>query len=55
MPQNQGYALVDAGGPLQVSHNQTNTVPISPILSTLLLVAGIGLVVVGLRGKSAVV
>ena len=36
-------------GPLQVSHQQKQTVPISPILSTLALVAGVGLVVVGAR------
>jgi hypothetical protein len=36
-------------GPLQVSHKETNTLPISPILSTLALVAGVGLVVVGAR------
>jgi hypothetical protein len=40
-------------GPLQVSHKQTKTIPISPILSTVSLVAGVGLVVVGVRGKSA--
>jgi uncharacterized membrane protein YidH (DUF202 family) len=38
-------------GPLQVSHQQTKTLPISPILSTLSLVAGVGLVVVGVRSK----
>jgi hypothetical protein len=38
-------------GPLQVSHKETNTLPISPILSTLSLVAGVGLVVVGTRSK----
>ncbi len=37
-------------GPLQVSHKQTKTVPISPILSTVSLIAGLGLVVVGARG-----
>ena len=36
-------------GPLQVSHQQKQTFPISPILSTLSLVAGVGLVVVGIR------
>lgn len=36
-------------GPLQVSHEQKQTVPISPILSVLALVAGVGLVVVGVR------
>jgi uncharacterized membrane protein YidH (DUF202 family) len=39
---------VDAG-PLQISHKQTKTVPISPVLSTIALVGGIGLVVVGVR------
>ena len=29
-------------GPVQVSHKETNTLPISPILSTLALVAGVG-------------
>jgi hypothetical protein len=36
-------------GPVQVSHQQTSTIPISPILSTISLIAGIGLVVVGVR------
>jgi uncharacterized membrane protein YidH (DUF202 family) len=36
-------------GPIQVEHKQTKTVPISPILSTIALVGGIGLVVVGVR------
>ena len=36
-------------GPLQVSHQEKNTFPISPILSTLSLVAGVGLVVVGAK------
>ena len=39
-------------GPLQVSHNKTETMPISPILSAISLVAGVGLVVVGARGKA---
>ncbi len=38
-------------GPLQVSHEQKQSVPISPILSSLALVGGIGLVVVGVRAK----
>ena len=38
-------------GPLQVSHKQTKTFPISPILSTVSLIAGVGLVVVGARSK----
>lgn len=36
-------------GPVQIQHKQTKTVPISPILSTVALVGGIGLVVVGAR------
>ena len=38
-------------GPLQVSHKETSTLPISPILSTLSLIAGVGLVAVGVRSK----
>lgn len=38
-------------GPLQVSHEQKSTLPISPILSTISLVAGVGLVVVGSRSR----
>jgi hypothetical protein len=38
-------------GPVQVSHKEEKTLPISPILSTLALVAGVGLVVVGVRGR----
>lgn len=38
-------------GPLQISHKETNTMPISPILSIVSLVAGVGLVVVGVRSK----
>ena len=38
-------------GPVQVSHQQKQTVPISPILSTIALVAGVGLVVVGARAR----
>lgn len=38
-------------GPLQVSHKETSTLPISPILSTLSLIAGAGLVVAGVRSK----
>jgi hypothetical protein len=38
-------------GPVQLSHKQKDTLPISPILSTLALVGGIGLVVAGARGK----
>jgi len=36
-------------GPVQVSHQEKETYPISPILSTIALVAGVGLVVVGPR------
>lgn len=36
-------------GPIQVQHKQTRTVPISPVLSTIALVGGITLVVVGAR------
>jgi uncharacterized membrane protein YidH (DUF202 family) len=42
--------VVDAG-PLQLSHKETSTMPISPILSTISLIAGLGLVVVGVRNK----
>lgn len=38
-------------GPLQVSHREKSTLPISPALSTLSLVGGVVLVVVGVRGK----
>jgi hypothetical protein len=38
-------------GPLQVSHKQKDTMPISPILSTLALVGGIALMVAGSRNK----
>jgi uncharacterized membrane protein YidH (DUF202 family) len=38
-------------GPLQVSHKEKSTLPISPILSGVALVAGIGLVVVGAKGR----
>jgi hypothetical protein len=36
-------------GPLEIEHKETQTVPISPILSTVALVGGIGLVVVGAK------
>jgi hypothetical protein len=38
--------VVDAG-PLQISHKTQDTLPLSPILSTVSLIAGIALVVVG--------
>ncbi|HEY0162681.1 MAG TPA: DUF3185 domain-containing protein [Edaphobacter sp.] len=41
---------VDAG-PVQISHDKKETVPISPILSTIALIAGAGLVVVGAKAK----
>lgn len=34
-------------GPIQIEHKETRTLPISPILSTISLLAGVGLVVVG--------
>jgi len=37
-------------GPVDIEHKQTSTVPISPILSGIALVGGIGLVVVGAKG-----
>jgi hypothetical protein len=37
-------------GPIDIEHKQTSTVPISPILSGIALVGGIGLVVVGAKG-----
>jgi hypothetical protein len=36
-------------GPIQLSHKETKTLPISPILSGVSLVAGIGLIVIGAR------
>jgi uncharacterized membrane protein YiaA len=38
-------------GPIDISHKQTDTVPIPPILSAIALVGGIGLVVVGVKGR----
>jgi hypothetical protein len=38
-------------GPVQVSHKTQDTLPLSPILSTVSLIAGLGLVVVGARSK----
>lgn len=38
-------------GPVQISHQQKQTIPISPILSTIALVAGVGLVVVGAKAR----
>jgi uncharacterized membrane protein YidH (DUF202 family) len=39
-------------GPVQVSHDKKETLPISPILSVVSLVAGVGLVVAGVRAKA---
>jgi hypothetical protein len=38
-------------GPVQISHKTQDTLPLSPILSTVALIGGIGLVVVGARSK----
>lgn len=38
-------------GPVQISHTQTKTVPIPPVLSAIALIGGIGLVVVGARSR----
>lgn len=38
-------------GPLQISHKQTKTFFIPPILSGVLLIGGIGLVAVGARSR----
>lgn len=42
--------VVDVG-PVQLSHKETSTLPISPILSTVSLLAGVGLIVVGIRNN----
>jgi hypothetical protein len=39
-------------GPVQIRHQEKRTVPIPPILSTVALIGGIALVVVGARSKS---
>ena len=38
-------------GPVQISHKTQDTLPISPILSTVSLIAGMGLVVVGTKSR----
>jgi hypothetical protein len=38
-------------GPIDISHKQTDTVPIPPILSAVALVGGFALVIVGVKGK----
>jgi hypothetical protein len=42
--------VVDAG-PLQISHKTQDTLPLSPIFSTVSLIAGIALVVVGSKAR----
>ena len=42
--------VVDAG-PLQISHKTQDTLPLSPIFSTVSLIAGIALVVVGAKAR----
>lgn len=39
-------------GPVHLSHEQKKTLPISPVLSIVSLVAGVGLVVIGVRAKA---
>lgn len=41
---------VDAG-PIQISHQSTRHVPITPLVSGIAIVAGLGLVVVGARSR----
>ena len=38
-------------GPVQISHKTQDTLPISPILSTISLIPGLGLVVVGTKSR----
>jgi hypothetical protein len=38
-------------GPVQVSHKTQDTIPLSPIFSTVSVIAGLGLVFVGTRTK----
>jgi hypothetical protein len=38
-------------GPIQISHKEHKSIPISPVLSTISLIAGVGLVVVGARSR----
>ena len=42
--------VVDAGS-IQISRKTQDTLPLSPILSTVLLIAGLGLVVVGAKSR----
>jgi len=38
-------------GPVDISHKETNTVPIPPVLSAVALVGGIALVAVGMKSN----
>ena len=38
-------------GPVQISHKTQDTLPLTPIFSTVSLVAGLALVVIGARAK----
>jgi hypothetical protein len=38
-------------GPVQIGHEQKQTLPISPILSTIALISGVGLVAVGAKSR----
>jgi hypothetical protein len=38
-------------GPLQVEHKKTESIPISPLLSALILVGGIGFLIAGVRSR----
>jgi hypothetical protein len=38
-------------GPVQISHKTQDTLPLSPIFSTVSLIAGVALVVVGAKAK----
>lgn len=40
-------------GPIQVSHQQKESMPISPVLSTISIVVGVGLVITGARSRRA--
>jgi len=38
-------------GPLEIQHQETHDVPISPIVGAVCIVAGVAVLVVGMRGK----
>jgi hypothetical protein len=40
-------------GPIQISHDKTDTLPITPIAGGLCLIAGVAILVVGGRGGAA--